>query len=173
MIALIAALVFSAAPGTCSADAECVLITGCGCSCCPLPLEAVTTAEAEATRKRCATLGECGDGACKDKKLKCAAPEDPEAFKAVCQASKCVKVAKPKPQCTTDADCAMGHDCTCECCSAPWLAMPKKSAEALRRKCARLGPCGPPEGTCAGVKCPPDRDERAVCKDGTCRAVRK
>jgi hypothetical protein len=171
MLALLVAVVVSAEPAACSTDADCVLITGCGCSCCPLPLEAVTKAEAEATRRRCATLGECGDLDCARKKFECAPVEDPAQVKAVCRASRCVKELVPKPECTSDADCAMGHDCTCDCCPAPWKAMPKSQADALRRKCARLGPCRPPEEQCRGVKCAPSVEQAAVCREARCVAA--
>lgn len=171
MLALVAALVLSADPASCTADGDCVLITGCDCACCPLPLKAVNQAEAERMRRRCATLGDCGD-TCRPGELKtCAPPEDPATVKAVCRAGRCVKEPAPKPECTTDADCAMERDCPCDCCPAPWLAMPKAKADALRRKCARLGPCRPSEVECQGVTCAPSRDATAVCHADRCEAV--
>ncbi|MBL8921878.1 MAG: hypothetical protein JNJ54_23705 [Myxococcaceae bacterium] len=170
MLALIALLVLAADPTSCAADADCVLISGCECSCCPRPLKAVTKPEAEAVRRRCATLGDCGDVCRAGELAKCQAPEDPAAVKAVCRGGRCVK-EPAKAECTTDDDCAMAHDCGCECCPSPWVALPRDRAARLKQKCARLGPCRPPDDQCREVKCPALTERTASCREGRCEAV--
>ncbi len=86
MIALVLWLTLSA--GTCTTDADCVLMTRCSCDCCPEP-EAMTKGEAAAERRRCSRLGPCGDRGCDD--MKC--PHEKPTV-AACRAGKCAKVAK-------------------------------------------------------------------------------
>lgn len=173
MLAFIALVVVSADPATCSVDADCVLITGCDCSCCPRPLKAVTKAEADAVRRRCATLGECGDLCRPGEREKCQAPEDPVTVKAVCRAGRCAKEVAAKAECVRDDDCAMARDCTCECCPSPPVALPKARAAALKQKCARLGPCRPPDDQCRAVKCAADGEKTAVCRESRCESAVK
>jgi hypothetical protein len=173
MFALLVAMLLSAEPSTCSADAECVLFTPCDCGCCPAESKAMTQAEAKKAKQRCATLGECDThGGCPD--VACTL-EEPGAFKAVCKANACVKekvATAPAPngpaECTKNDDCAMAHDCTCECCPAPFQAMPRKKADALREKCSRLGPCGRDPKECVGVSCTRSSGGDAVCRAGRC-----
>ncbi|MBL8917105.1 MAG: hypothetical protein JNM17_40745 [Archangium sp.] len=165
MIALLVTMLLTADPATCSADADCVLKVGCECSCCPNISKSMTKAQADAVTKRCATLGECGSPKpCPD--MVC--PEEVQGAKAVCKAGACVKVSPPAPECKEDSDCTMAHDCTCECCPAPYEAMTKKKANELRMKCSRLGPCGRDPEMCAGVKCSTSNAGTATCREGKC-----
>ena len=165
MITLLVAMLLTADPATCTADADCVLQVGCDCSCCPNISKALTKAQAEAVKKRCATLGECGSPRpCPD--VVC--DKETPGAKAVCKAGACVKASPPAPECAADSDCAMGHDCTCDCCPAPVEAMTKKKANELRQKCARLGPCAPEPRVCVGVTCTKSSGGDAVCREGKC-----
>ncbi|MFO0600243.1 MAG: hypothetical protein U0228_33345 [Myxococcaceae bacterium] len=80
------------------------------------------------------------------------------------------------PACTADADCVVAHDCPCSCCPAQPEAMTKARAADVRSKCARLGPCAPPEPQCAAVRCAgpvPESAFVAKCVQSACVLERK
>lgn len=169
MLALLVAVLFSAEP--CTTNADCEVISPC-CSCCPQP-QAVTKQHAKEKKERCAVSEcsmQCPDVAC-DELVKPAS--------AVCKAKQCVLeplVTKLSPGvCTTDADCTIAQDCTCECCPAKPAAMTKSQAMALRQKCSRLGPCGRDPKECAAVKCANESAAsfNAVCRENACVRVAK
>ncbi|MBL8955116.1 MAG: hypothetical protein JNK82_30345 [Myxococcaceae bacterium] len=73
--------------------------------------------------------------------------------------------------CSTDAECVLRKRCSCECCKVD-EAMTKAEAEAERRRCMAVGPCGPKEG-CGGAKCAAEKPQRAVCQGGKCAKAPK
>ncbi|MFT3713189.1 MAG: hypothetical protein QM817_36505 [Archangium sp.] len=166
MFALLVAMLLSGEPSAkCASDTECTLVTGCECACCPAPSKAMTLEQAKVVKERCAKVGDCGLAGCPD--VVCTT-EAPGSSRAVCKAGACVKEPVPGAECASNSDCTMAHDCTCDCCPAPFEAMPRKKAEALRQKCARLGPCGKDPQECAGVTCTKRSGGDAVCREGKC-----
>jgi hypothetical protein len=168
MIALLVAMLLTGEPATskCATDAECTLSVGCDCACCPPASKAMTVEAAKAVKERCAKVGECGQlKGCPD--VACTT-EAPGSVRAACKAGVCVKEKVAAPECSVNSDCTLAHDCTCDCCPAPFEAMPRKKAEALRLKCSRLGPCGKDPAECAGVTCSKRSGGDAVCRDGKC-----
>jgi hypothetical protein len=88
-------LTLGAAP-ECTADNQCVMIKPCICQCCPVEQVAAPVAGALAERRRCSRMGSCSGEGCGS--TKCAPPEDPTKFEAVCEANKCIRHEKGTPR---------------------------------------------------------------------------
>lgn len=92
----------------CTTDGDCVAIAASCCpTCCATPQKVVSRRRAALEHQVCAAT------ACPTLSCGVCTMMMPEPVNPVCRAQRCVAEATPQPECTTDADCALGDVTPC------------------------------------------------------------
>ncbi|MEW5741904.1 MAG: hypothetical protein AB1938_23520 [Myxococcota bacterium] len=188
-------------PSECKADSECVITTFAGCcgACCPRAPYAMSAAKQQAAEDRCAVV-RCGAPKCDDVACAMVMPEPASAFRAVCEAGRCVaRRVGEVTECRRDADCAVvtamppaGAACyssPCGCCPSTVAApvdaprpAPPPGTKPVKKGAAPGGPSfglSTGDGRAPQPNLPPPRCEpcaqpppgNAACVAGKCTLV--